>query len=173
MDKLFTGPYIILAYLVGAAAIFCGLYQNDVVLVACLLILLVWDFLYYCNPESFKGRSVTGTNESVTRARTYISWFIGLYGVIIGIVLSSGDEAGLLASALENSATPIWLFALPLVLSIVAMLFIPLQVSGLSEEQQQIPNTALKLLFFLVVYLQKIVLILIGNIGLRILAGWG
>lgn len=169
---MFKGPFILIAYLAGSLSIFSGYYHSDVVLVSGLAILLIWDMLYMCHPESFKGRTIERTNESVTRARTYISWFIGLYGVVIGIVLSQGDGAGYLSAALERSDTPTWLVALPLLLSLVAMLFVPLQLSGKADDAHHKPNAALKLLFFLVVYLQKVILILIGNIGLRVMSAW-
>lgn len=172
MGNLFKGPFILIAYLAGSLSIFSGAYPSDVVLVSGLAILLIWDVLYIFHPESFTGRTIENTNESVTRARTYISWFIGLYGVVIGIVLSQGDGTSHLATALERSGTPTWLVALPLLLALVSMLFVPLQLSGKSDDAQQRPNAALKLLFFLVVYLQKVILILIGNIGLRVMSAW-
>lgn len=173
MGSLFKGPFILLAYAIGALSIASGAFPSDVVLVLGLLALFVWDLLYFRHSESFKGRSIESTNESVTRARTYISWFIGLYGVIIGIALSQGDAAVHLTSALERAGTPTWLVALPIVLSIVAMLFVPLQLSAESGSEAESPNTALRLLFFLVVYLQKVVLILVGNMGVRVMGAWG
>jgi len=173
MENVFKGPFILLAYLIGAISIASGAFSNDVVLVLGLLALLVWDLLYVRHPESFKGRSIESTNESVTRARTYISWFIGLYGVLIGIGLSQGDAAIQLSAALERSGTPTWVVALPIVLSVVSMLFVPVQLSAESGSEPESPNTALKMLFFLVVYLQKVVLILIGNLGVRVMGSWG
>ena len=169
---MFNGPLILVAYLIGAITIFSGIYHSDVVLVLGLTCLFVWDWLYLRHPKSFIGRTVDGTNDSVTRARTYISWFIGLYGVIIGIALTQGDGATRLSEVLENSGTPVWLVALPLILSLVSMLFVPLQLSSDQDDGNETPNSALKSLFFLVIYLQKAVLILIGNIGLRVLSAW-
>lgn len=171
MNILFTGPFILLAYCIGAFAIISGSFNSYIPLIISLLILFIWDVLYIVDKDSFKGRTLSGINDSVTRARTYISWYIGLYGVIIGLTLTKSNEMSQFATALSNSNTPVWVVALPLLLSIISMLFIPIQIGDQPKGQEK-PNIALKSLFFAVVFLQKIILILIGNTAVRVMTAW-
>jgi len=172
MQKIFKGPYILFAYLTGAVAVFAGAFHNYYLLVLGMLALMIWDLLYVFDEGSFHGRSASSTNESVTRARTYISWYIGMYGVIMGLALTRTEGSNMLETLLANAQIPNWLVGLPLILSIVSMLFIPIQVGGSGKQEIDQPNVALKSLFFFVIYLQKVILILIGHMGLRVLFSW-
>tara|TARA_B100002049_G_C16037766_1_gene357514 strand:+ start:215 stop:694 length:480 start_codon:yes stop_codon:yes gene_type:complete len=157
-------------YTVAAISIFSGYFHNYQALAFGLAALFIWDALYATKDSFFSGRTAEATNEAVTRARTYLSWYIGLYGVIIGLAVARSEKMGSFIAALDKSGTPIELIGLPLVLSIFSMLFIPIQIGKSADDAT--PNTALRTLFFIVVYLQKVILILIAHIGLRVTAAW-
>jgi len=171
MNKLFNGPYVLLAYLIGVFTIFSGYYDDFYILFIGLILFFLWDLFYVLDDKSFTGRTSQLINDSVTRARTYISWYIGLYGIIIGFSLNQSKDSSPFAMALDSSAIPFWALSLPLIFSIISMLFIPIQISS-DESIGDNPSLSLKCLFFFVIYIQKVILILIGYFGFRILVNW-
>lgn len=168
-----NGFWLLVMYAVGAAAIFSGLIHSYTILAGALTLFLAWDIIYLRSEAAFAGRDVSAINDGVTRARTYISWFIGLYGVLFGLVFTSNADArALFQTAMMASNTPYWMIALPLALALLSMLFIPIQLKDHAPEGHDEPNSALKYLFVFVVQMQKIILILIGHIGFRIFSAW-
>lgn len=175
LEELYSTPWVLAAYFVAGLSILSGYFQNYLGLTLGLLFLLIWDVTFSLTKSSFQGRGNNATNDSVTRARTYISWYIGVYGIVIGLALTKTNELGKFSFALEFSSIPAWLIALPMGLSILSMLFIPIRLDierKESEGEEAPPNCAQRSLFFFVVYSQKVILILIGHIGLRIMSGW-
>lgn len=119
---------------------------------------------------AFAGRNVGDRNESVTRARTYISWFMALYGIVFGLVFSAAsDVRDLFAVALSNAHVPIWLLALPFALTLICMLFIPIALEGDKEDSA---SGAPRGLFAFVIFSEKLILILLGHLVFRLISAW-
>jgi len=174
---MFKNSMIVLPYVIGTLAIIGGYFFNSlnsyIILTICLLLLLIWDLIYVFHKNSFEGRTVQETNDSVTRARTYVSWYLGIYSVVIGLIFTStSNMLEIFKLVLNNSQISVFFISLPLLISLVSMLFVPISLSYKNEYGIKKPNTALKLLFLMVVFSQKSILILIGHIGVRIVNAW-
>ena len=170
--RLFLGPAVVFAYLLGAAAIIAGYFQSYTILVLVLAFFLAWDIYFAFSKGAFAGRSVININEGITRARTYVSWFIALYGALIGLAFTAGDPAGSkLLAACVAAGIPLWMLASPLAFAFLSMLFIPISLQT-GDGASAAPSTALRCVFALVIYTEKVILLLFGHLGLRVLSGW-
>ena len=170
MQRVYAGPAVLFAYGLGALAVVSGYWLGYEILIISLLILLAWDIGFVFSGGAFAGRNVGDINDSVTRARTYISWFMALYGIVFGLVFSAAsDVRDLVAAALSNAHVPIWLLALPFALTLICMLFIPIALEGDKEDSA---STALRGLFAFVIYSEKVILILLGHLVFRLISAW-
>lgn len=170
--RIFSGPLFLFAYVLGAVAILAGYFQSYAPVIAALAFFLAWDIAFVFTQGAFSGRTVAGINEGITRARTYVSWFIALYGALIGLAYTAGDPAGSTLLAASTAANvPLWLLASPLAFAFISMLFISISLD-LGESESPAPSPALRSVFCLVIFLEKVILILFGHPGLRILSVW-
>lgn len=113
------------------------------------------DFVFNNSESNFESRKPVGTVESIRAASNYISYFIALIGVFIGL---SSKDWGSLKNILNES---LWIktYALILVvLSGVSLLFIPVRYFEKNVNQ---PSKALKNCFLIVLFFEKVIIVLL------------
>ena len=120
---------VIALYLVSLGLLILGPWTGSLwPLILALAIFTVWDVLWiFANDADRNAQEMLDTS---TRARTYMSYYIAIYGAAIAFILPLSDKAGRDAALalLAGSGVPGWLLIAPLVLSSVAMLFFPIKL---------------------------------------------
>ena len=168
-----TGVLFLLSAAVLASALFV---RNDTPLWLLLGVYLLWDVSFVASPSSWTGRSPEYANNGVTLARTYMSWYLAFFGVLLGFFFAQPAEVRMAFVGLTDTAqVSLYVLVLPFVLSSIAMLFIPIQLW--SEDPPAAANAAtssitvsLKWLFLVNVFCQKASLVVFAYASLRILA---
>jgi uncharacterized protein len=127
-------------------------------LAAAILVFIVWDLGWvWCKPRDRTAKEIL---ESALRARTYMSYFLAVYGAGLAYFLlrmGSADQ-GQVFAIIHKAGVPIWLLIVPFALLTVAMLFIPIQVgcgSGRTLDDQA-PTTATLAMFLVVGWIEKV-----------------
>lgn len=114
---------------------------------------------------NFLGRSYAETVESIRAASNYISYFIALIGVFVGIIIGNDDGPGFFEFMKQNG----WLLAYSFIIiafSGIALLFIPVQYKDPGETDK--PSESLKNCFFAVLFFEKIIILLLVYLLLEI-----
>jgi len=89
----------------------------------------IWDLLW---AASSPDRTAQETLDSATRARTYMSYFVAVYGVALGfffVRLAAGDQKEIIR-LVTNAGVPPMLLLMPFALQSTAMLFFPVKLGG-------------------------------------------
>jgi len=113
------------------------------------------DFVFIQSDKNFWGRKKNGTVESIRAASNYISYFIALIGIFIGLTCKEWDS---LKNTLNES---LWIKAYAFILVVLAgvsLLFIPVRYHDDNGDQ---PSKALKNCFFIVLLFEKIIIVLL------------
>ncbi len=94
-----------------------------------LLFFTIWDALWLI--KEVPDRNAQEVLDSSTRARTYMSYFIAVYGAGMLFFLFRIDHAEQLKliGLIGETGMPLWLPLLPLAICTVAILFFPIQLS--------------------------------------------
>jgi lysylphosphatidylglycerol synthetase-like protein (DUF2156 family) len=121
-----------------------------------VMLFLAYDlyFRFDIHNKNFRCRGYKGTLDSVRQASTYISYFLAVMGIMIG-VLASNTAWSDIADKLEGKY---WIKAFALVaiaLSGVAMLFIPIRY----KDKDGQPTVALKNCFTAVLFFEKVIIL--------------
>lgn len=97
-------------------------------LVVAIAVFTCWDVFWIFVHDS--ERNAQEMLDTSTRARTYMSYFVAIYGAGIVFVLPVSDKIDREAvlAVLAQSGVPGWLLISPLVLCAVAMLFFPIKL---------------------------------------------
>jgi putative copper export protein len=97
-------------------------------LVVAIAVFTAWDLLWLGVHDA--ERNAQEMLDTSTRARTYMSYFVAIYGAGIVFVLPVSDKIDREAvlTALAQSGAPGWLLISPLALCAVAMLFFPIKL---------------------------------------------
>ena len=109
---------------------------NIVWLGAALLTHLAWDLAYCLNRANFRGREAKFILKQIECARTQTSYYLTLYGALVGAVIVS-ERAGIVAiSFLVKGGVPMAVALLPLVAIPLSMLFIPIRAANSPESAE-------------------------------------
>jgi len=117
-----------------------------------------WDLCWaWCKPLDRTAKEIL---ESSWRARTYMSYFVAVYGGGLAYFLlrMGSTEQGQVFTIIRNAGVPMWLLVIPFALPTVAMLFIPIQVgcgTGTTLDQQN-PTKAVVAMFVAVAWMEKV-----------------
>ena len=112
-------------------------------LVVAIAVFTAWDLLWLGVHDA--DRNAQEMLDSSTRARTYMSYFVAIYGAGIVFVLPVSDKIDReqVLAVLAQSGAPGWLLISPLVLCAVAMLFFPIKMGeGTADALVNRPPTA-------------------------------
>lgn len=127
-------------------------------LAAAIIVFAAWDLCWvWCDPLDRTAKEIL---ESAWRARTYMSYFVAVYGAGLAYFLlrMGSTEQGQVFTIIRNAGVPMWLLVIPFALPTVAMLFIPIQV-GRGEGQTldgQAPTRAAIAMFLAVGWMEKV-----------------
>lgn len=132
---------VVALYIVSLVLLVLGPWTGHVwPLILALVIFTVWDvFWLFANDADRNAQEMLDTS---TRARTYMSYYIAIYGAAIAFILPLSDTAQRQAALalLTGSGVPGWLMIAPLVLCSVAMMFFPIKLgvgSGTPLDQRK------------------------------------
>ena len=120
---------VVALYILSLVLLFLGPWTGHVwPLIVALVIFTAWDvFWLFANDADRNAQEMLDTS---TRARTYMSYYIAIYGAAIAFILPLSDVAQRQAALalLTGSGVPGWLMIAPLVLCSVAMMFFPIKL---------------------------------------------
>lgn len=122
---------ITLLYLVSLFLLLAGpLTKRMWPLVVAVAVFTAWDLLWIAVHDA--DRNAQEMLDSSTRARTYMSYFVAIYGAGIVFVLPVADKIDRerVLAVLAQSGAPGWLLISPLVLCAVALLFFPIKMGA-------------------------------------------
>lgn len=160
MTKLISSWQAVLAlYAISFAFLVVGAVTSAIwPLITALVIFTIWDVLWiYANDDDRNAQEMLDTS---TRARTYMSYYIAIYGAAIVFILplSAQTEREAALQLLADSGVPGWLLIAPLVLCSVAMLFFPIKLgagTGTPLEKRK-PTPANVTIVIFNAYIQKV-----------------
>ena len=131
-------------YIVSVSLLLAGpLTRRMWPLVVAIAVFTAWDLLWLGVHDA--DRNAQEMLDSSTRARTYMSYFVAIYGAGIVFVLPVSDKIDReqVLAVLAQSGAPGWLLISPLVLCAVAMLFFPIKMGeGTADALVNRPPTA-------------------------------
>ena len=95
-----------------------------------IIMFTVWDLVWVCSDAP--DRTAEETMESATRARTYMSYFVALYGAGLAYFLLrlGEDQQKQVIELFRQARVPLVLILLPFALQTVSMLFFPIRLGG-------------------------------------------
>jgi len=146
----------VIAFLSILLAIICK--QHWIILLP-VLYFLIHDITFRIDKKgcNFEGRDYKTTVESVRAASNYISYFIALIGVFVGILISSDKMIPVLDLMKNDAWIKVYGFIV-ITLSGVALLFVPVQYKQIGENNER-PTEALKNCFFAVLFFEKVIIL--------------
>ncbi len=154
-ERLYSGHYVLYAYLLTAALLLLAVRQGSLLFVASAAALFaVWDIVWITGPDVVRDRSSEEMNASATRARTYLSYFLGVYGAgtaYFVLNMTAAQRESLLETC-GKAGVPRWLLVVPLAWTGITMLFFPIQL-----KENKAPSTAVRTLIVTVTWSQKII----------------
>lgn len=160
MKKFYASAWSIsLAYSVAILLLWLGALTHTIYpLYAAVAFFTLWDVMFFLAGRL--DRNAQETTESATRARTYVSYLVVLYGgMIIYFIQKLGTtEAEALTNSLQMAGIPLWLVLAPLGLWGVSLLFFPITLGdehkrALNERNATSANLAV---FFICSWSQKV-----------------
>ncbi|MFZ3201378.1 MAG: nuclear transport factor 2 family protein [Candidatus Acidiferrales bacterium] len=153
------GTPLVALYVVSFALMVLGPYLRKLwPLAVAVIIFTAWDLCWvWCDPLDRTAKEIL---ESSARARTYMSYFVAVYGAGLAYFLlrMGSTEQGQVFTIIRNAGVPMWLLIIPFALPTVAMLFIPIQV-GLGKGRtldDQTPTKAALTMFLAVGWMEKV-----------------
>ena len=92
-------------------------------------IFTIWDGLWISS-GAWGDRTALEILESSTRARTYMSYFVSIYGAALAYFLLrlGEDQQKEVLALIRNAGVPLVLFVLPFALQSISMLFFPISL---------------------------------------------
>jgi len=167
MRKMFAGKRYLIAYLIVALLLFSPIiFPSNIPAIIGVLFFIFWDITYYRNPDSFSGRDENQLIQQVITSRTYVSYFIPIYGIVIGAIFALENVSREKAiEVLNNAGIPLWFFITPFLLSTLDLLLFPVQMTYKKSKK---PTEALKSLFLLCFLFEKTIIFLFSFIVVRI-----
>jgi hypothetical protein len=137
MKKLYgSWIFVSLAYAVTLGLLVLGpVLESNCPLWLAIVLFTVWDILWALS--SAPDRTAQETLESSTRARTYTSYFIAIYGAGLAYFLlrMGSNEQKQALTLIKNAGVSMPLLLAPLVLPAVALMFFPIRLG--SEDCQK------------------------------------
>ena len=162
MTSLYSKAWVLIAYALTASFLSLGMLVGGRFWYAAGLILfLIWDIGWLTADKSVRDRSAKETLDSSTRARTYMSWFLGVYGAVLAIFLfrsTDADRSNFFNLCIAANIDPI-IFVLPFALTGLVLLFFPVALGegdSSSDLDQRKPSTANISVLMLNAWAQKV-----------------
>jgi len=143
---------VVSLYVLSIGCLILGPWTGQVwPLIVALVVFTLWDgFWLLTNDDDRNAQEMLDTS---TRARTYMSYYIAIYGAAIAFILPLSDSTQRAAALalLTASAVPGWLLIAPLVLCSVAMMFFPIKLgigAGTPLEQRKPTDANVAIVIF-------------------------
>lgn len=134
IDLGFRGPVLITAaYVISLFLLVLGAMAGSLVPLSVALVLFsVWDCAWLARYARRVERTAQEMLDSSTRARTYMSYYIAIYGAGLGYFVFglSPQRHREIVVMLVTAHVPPWLLVAPVVLSGIAILFFPVQLGS-------------------------------------------
>ena len=165
---MFEKPYNLLLYLF-ILLLLCGgvWFETNLTVVIAIVLFIIWDGGYFLMVTSLKGRTIELALQQIQNIREHISYFLAFYGVLFAILFTQSMEKQIQFLKVCNEINlGLFIIALPFVLAIIPILFVPIQLARSSSEE---PSDALKALVVISALFQKVSIFLFVHIVLRIL----
>jgi hypothetical protein len=165
---MFEKPYNLLLYLF-ILLLLCGgvWFETNLTVVIAIVLFIIWDGGYFLKVTSLKGRTIELALQQIQNIREHISYFLAFYGVLFAILFTQSMEKQIQFLKVSNEINlGLFIIALPFVLAIIPILFVPIQLARSSSEE---PSDALKALVVISALFQKVSIFLFVHIVLRIL----
>ena len=121
-----VAAYLVMLLLLAAGSVTGRMWPLGIA----ILVFTLWDVLWATSGGL--DRTARETLESATRARTYMSYFVAVYGAALAFFLlrlAEGQQKEVLL-LIRNAGVPLWLTLLPFALQAVSMLFFPVRLGA-------------------------------------------
>lgn len=165
---MFEKSYNLLVYLL-VLLLLCGgvWFETNLTVIVAIVLFIAWDIGYYLIVTSIRGRTIELALQQIQNIREHISYFLAFYGVLFAILFTQSMEKQVqFLKMCSEINLGLFIIAIPFVLAIIPILFVPIQLArGNSEE----PSDALKALVVVSALFQKVSIFLFVHIVLRIL----
>jgi hypothetical protein len=154
MKVVYTEAWVLLAYALSAVLLSLGMISGGWLWFGVgVAFFVLWDLGWLLVDREARDRSAAEMVNSASRARTYMSWFLGIYGAVLAFFLFQATEDArnsffvLCAAANINPL----IFVLPFALTGLALLFFPIALgkgdgTDLSTKHPSIANISVVIL---------------------------
>ncbi len=126
MTRIYTDAWVLGAYVLTTTFLILGIVNGGHIwLFAALALFTIWDAGWLVVEETARDRSAKDMLESSTRARTYMSYFMTVYGAVLAFVLFQSTPAQRRAFFELSTAANIHpvLFGIPFALTGLSLFF--------------------------------------------------
>lgn len=161
--------YPICFFISGLLLLSGALFQTELTLYVALLLFLAWDIRFASDPENFQGRSAEYTIQQVVQARSYISYFIPFYGILLGFFLMKSNlEREEFLAFISNANIELWWLIAPFFISTVVILLFPIRFT--LENKKLTPS--IMMLMICNFFAEKCAIFIFSHFVLRVLVAW-
>lgn len=137
------------------------------ILLVNITILIIWDISFYFNQSSLLGRTIDSIISSTHTARQQISYILPFYVISLGFFSTlEKNKIDKFFALLENANVPTFLTVLPLFLSFISILILPIQVSLKDKNNGKYLTNSQKAIFTLTSIFQQSVIIILAYVFL-------
>ncbi len=149
-----------------AALLLGGVYETNIFAYLAIMAFFIWDLYYIVRPDFFSGRDANQLISQVITARTYISYFIPIYGIILSLLFTmKSEQLTAFINMMSRSGIYPALLLAPFLLSAIALLLFPVQMT---DRQTNEPTKALKALFIMCFFFEKVIVFVFAHIVFRV-----
>ena len=149
--------YFPACFAVSAMLMWGGIsYGSHLFLIGAILFFAVIDFGFRQSDPNYEGRDENFLIQQIVQTRSYLSYFLPIYGVTFGILLSDKQRFDFFEGLIKKSHLNLFMVLLPFILSILVMLFFPVRVMKNAQTKELTP--AIKTLFVFNSFIEKTVL---------------
>ena len=165
---LFERPWNIAAYTLTLILLVLGpVLRTNLTALLAVLLFLGWDVAYTRSSTASRGRTIEGALQQTQNIREHISYFLAFYGVLFAILFTQSSERQTeFLEACRLAGISMNLLAMPFVLSLIPLLFFPIQ---LMRGHGGSISRSLKALVAMSAFLQKVSIFLFAHSILRVL----
>ncbi len=147
------------------------LLNTNLSILAAVIMFLIWDIAFISTAGNFTGRNANFTIQQVVQARSYISYFIPFYGLLVGLLFTAETEKRVFFLELCSKAEiPVLLLFTPFCLASIVILLFPLRVSEDVEGVRLTP--AIQTLMISNFFIEKCVVFIFSHCIIRLLVAW-
>jgi len=165
---MFASYLNVVVYLVVAVLVAVDIYTTSLLpMYMAVAIFIAWDIGFTVSDRAYAARDARHTITQVSAARQYASWFLFVFGVFFGLLLTGNkDQRVAFISLMDESNMTEYRVISPFILIAISAMFVPIQLvddkRSLPVENEG-PSQALKGLMLVVVFFQQLSVYLIAT----------